>query len=224
MIIVTGSSRGIGKYLFNELSKYEKVIGIYNKTKPEIEDNYEKMDITDEESIIRFVSENEDVLNDIVLIHCAGNNFNSMLHKLDLENWNDVINTNLTSSFLLSKHLLPLMRKQNYGKIIFFSSVVSLLGPIGTAAYASAKSGLWGLTKTISTENVSKNITCNTINLGYFDIGMISEIPQKILDTIIDSIPMKKLGKPDDILRTVKYLIDTDYITGSMININGGLV
>jgi len=223
MIIITGASKGIGKFLFDELSKYDKVIGFYNKTKPENCDNYEQVDVTDEDSIKKFVLKYEDVLSDVVLIHCAGSNFNSMLHKLNLEDWNNVINTNLTSSFLLTKHLLPIMRKQSFGKIVFFSSVVPLIGPIGTCAYSSAKAGLWGLTKTISTENVFKNITCNTINLGYFDIGMIGEVPQGILDKVIDTIPMKRLGKPSDILRTVEYLVDTDYITGTMINVNGGL-
>jgi len=224
MIIITGASKGIGKYLFDKLSKYDKVVGFYNRTKPENNEDYEQVDVTDEESIKKFILQYEDKLSNVVLVHCAGNNFNSMLHKLKLEDWNDVINTNLTSSFLLTKHLLPIMRKQSFGKIIFFSSVVPLIGPIGTCAYSSAKSGLWGLTKTISTENVFKNITCNTINLGYFDIGMISEVPKNILDKVVDTIPMKKLGKPVDILKTVNYLIETDYITGTMININGGLV
>ena len=90
-------------------------------------------------------------------------------------------------------------------------------------AYASSKSALWGMTKVIAKENASKGITVNNLNLGYFDIGMISEVPENILDSIIQLIPVKKLGDPKNILNAINFLIYSDYITGTSIDINGGL-
>ena len=115
------------------------------------------------------------------------------------------------------------MRKKRYGRIILFSSVVPQIGVPGTSAYSASKAGLWGLTKTVAIENATYGITINTVNLGYFNIGMIKDVPTELLNKIIISIPMEKLGDPINILKTVEYLISTDYITGSQINLNGGL-
>ena len=105
------------------------------------------------------------------------------------------------------KHLIPLMREQKFGRIINFGSVVPQIGMQGTAAYAGSKSALWGITKVIAKENAIKGITVNTLNLGYFNVGMISEVPEKILNSIVDTIPVKKLGDPKNILNAIKFLI-----------------
>ena len=195
MIILSGASKGIGEYLTDFFIKEgQEVIGLYNSTTPSNHKKYyQKLNITDEESIANFVSCNSKILNDIVLINCAGINFNSITIKFDFSEWKKVFEVNTHGTFLLIKHLLPFMREQTYGRIINFSSVVPQIGMQGTVAYAGSKSALWGMTKVIANENATKGITVNTLNLGYFDIGMIREVPEGILNSIIDTIPVKKL-------------------------------
>lgn len=226
MIIISGASRGIGKYLLEQfIDEGEKVIGFYNKTRPTIHlDRYVQLDVTQEKQIVDFISSYKDQLNEIKLIHCAGVNLNGFTHKLTLENWRYVMQGNLDSAFLLSKHLLPLMREQNYGRLVFIASVVPQIGVPGTSAYASSKAGLWGLTKVISKENASKNVTANCLNLGYFNIGMISEVPEEMMNAVLNTIPMKKLGDPKNILLALKFILSSDYLTGAELAINGGLV
>ena len=122
------------------------------------------------------------------------------------------------------RNVLPIMREQNYGRIINLSSIVAQSAIPGTSAYAASKSALWGLTKSISAENASKGITINNINLGYFDIGIIRDVPEKLLREIVNNIPFKRLGKPEEIVNTINYLINTEYITGTSIDLNGGLI
>jgi NAD(P)-dependent dehydrogenase (short-subunit alcohol dehydrogenase family) len=115
------------------------------------------------------------------------------------------------------------MRECNYGRIINLSSVVPQKGIPGTSAYAASKAGLWGLTKSIAAENAKKGITINSLNAGYFNIGMTSEIPEEILSGIISMIPMQKLGDPENIYNAVNFLINADYVNGTSVDINGGL-
>lgn len=226
MIIISGASRGIGKYLLEKyIAEGQSVIGIYNKTKPsKHSDRYVQIDVTDEQQVSGFVSQHKEQLKDIRFIHCAGVNLNGFTHKLSLDDWRFVMQGNLDSAFLMSKHLLPLMREQNYGRLVFVASVVPQLGVPGTSAYSGSKAGLWGLMKVISKENALKGITANCLNLGYYNIGMISEVPEDMMKVVLNTIPMKKLGDPINIYNAMQFLFESDYITGTEININGGLV
>jgi len=225
MIIISGASKGIGSYLLDKFqSEGQEVVGLYNSTPPSANTElFQSLNLLEESQIVKFVNKNLSHLKDIVLINCAGTNYNSMSHKFDFTEWKNIFDVNTHGTFLLIKHLLPLMREQNYGRIINFSSVVPQIGSIGTAAYAGSKSALWGITKVISKENASKGITINSLNLGYFDIGMISEVPENFLNSIIEQIPKKALGDPQNILNAINFLINSDYITGTSIDINGGL-
>lgn len=226
MVIITGASRGIGKYLFESFIKDNKdVIGTYNKTDPGEfhRGNFYKMDISDEKNIDKFIKDQRDNLLHIILINCAGININAIAHKITLEEWESVLNINLTGTFLIIKKLLPIMREEKFGRIINFSSVVPQKGVPGTVAYSASKSGLWGMTKAIASENATRNITINTLNLGYFNIGMIQEVPDDLKQIILEQIPMKRFGDPINILNAVNFLIESPYITGQCININGGI-
>lgn len=225
MVIISGASRGIGNFLLKYfLTKKVDVIGFYNKTKPiENVDHFWNVNITSEDNILNFIDKNKSRLENIVLLNCAGNNYNSFAHKSDPLSWEEVIKVNLFGTYLLTKSLLPIMREDSYGRIVNFSSIVAQKGIMGTSAYASSKSGLWGLTKSIAIENANKNITINSLNLGYFNIGMISEVPDKILETIVENIPMKKLGDPKNIINAIDFIVKSDYLTGTTIDINGGL-
>lgn len=226
MIIITGASRGIGKYLLCKyISEGKSVVGLYNSTIPDraIAQYYYKVNICNEDEIVNFIKKNSEKIENLVLINCAGRNSNSVAHKTELEAWENVNRTNLTGVFLITKHLLPIMRAKGFGRIVNFSSVVPQIGTPGTISYASSKSALWGLTKVVANENATKGITCNCLNLGYFDLGMISEIPSELLEKIIETIPMKKLGGAINIYNAIEFLINSDYITGTDININGGI-
>jgi NAD(P)-dependent dehydrogenase (short-subunit alcohol dehydrogenase family) len=224
MFIITGASGGIGSYLRKEfLSKKEEVIGLYNNTTPIQLDSMYKVDISDAIEVKTFVENTKDKLNQIILINCAGSNYDAFAHKADPTKWARLISINLIGTFNIINALLPIMRQQGYGRIINMSSIVAQKAIAGTSAYAASKAGLWGMTKAIAVENASKNITINNINLGYFDIGMIHAVPEPMQQSIKESIPFKKFGDPSDIFKTVKYLIDCDYITGTSVDVNGGL-
>ena len=226
MIIINGASRGIGKYLFNKyLDAGVDVVGTYNSTSPDNHiERYFKVDVTDPGQIEEFFNKIENKLPELSLINCAGTNYNSFAHKSALVEWKRVIETNLIGTFSFIRVALGYMRQYNYGRIINFSSVVAQKGVPGTSAYAASKSGLWGLARSIAVENSELGITINNINLGYFDIGMISEVPAKFKEGIIKSIPNKKLGDPNEIYLACEYLRSSPYINGTSIDISAGLV
>lgn len=227
MLIITGASRGIGNYLLNSfIEKSEEiVIGTYFNTKPsENIDNYIRLDVCDYDQVAMFVQENLDILKEITLINCAGITYNAFTHKSDPQRWKNVIETNLFGSYNLIRALLPLMREQKFGRIINFSSVVAVKPTPGISPYAASKSALWGFSKSVAIENAAFNITINNINQGYSELGMIEMVPDEFKKNIIAQIPAGTLCEPGDILNTVNYLRMTKYITGSSIDLSGGLI
>ena len=227
MIVLTGASGGLGSYVIEKLSKDFDIIGTYNTHKPSNEFpsvSYYKVDLTDSESIEQFTASVKDKLENIVLINMAGISLDGVGHKMKEEVWDQVIDTNLTGTFLMCRAMLPFMREQKKGRIVNISSVVGQMGVPGTVAYSAAKSGLFGLTRTLAMENVSKNITVNVLALGYYNTGMINVISPEIQEMIKANIPMKRFGDPRNIELAIRFLIESDYTTGSVININGGLI
>jgi NAD(P)-dependent dehydrogenase (short-subunit alcohol dehydrogenase family) len=226
MIIITGASRGIGKFLLESYIKNnEKVIGIYNNSLPEQNSEFfEKVDVTNIDEITELIKSKSDVLNDITLINCAGISNNGFGHKINYEKWKKVIDVNLFGTYNFIRLLLPIMREQKFGRIINFSSVVAIKPTPGVSAYAASKSALWGLSKSIAIENAPLNITINNVNLGYSELGMIETVPEEYINKIIAQIPVGELCSSQDILNTVNYLRSTKYITGASIDLNGGLI
>jgi acetoacetyl-CoA reductase/3-oxoacyl-[acyl-carrier protein] reductase len=221
MYVIIGASRGIGYFLFDELSnRGEIVIGTYNKTdldKP----NYYQLDILSEDSINLFVEKINKKYSNINLIICSGVNYNNYAHKSDIEEWSKVINVNVIGTFSIISKLLIKMRSDTYGRIITFSSVVAQKGAPGTSAYSASKAALWGLNKAIAIENAYKGITINSVNLGYFDIGMIKDVPANFKEMIKESIPTKQFGNPINILNAVDFIVKSDYLNGTSIDVNG---
>lgn len=221
MYIIVGASKGIGKYLYTELSKRgESVIGTYNSNKVE-KDNFYHLNLEDEESINNFYAIIESKCELINLIICSGLNYNSFAHKTDMSSWRKVIDVNLIGTFSILSKFLPMMRSQNYGRILTFSSVVAKMGVHGTSAYSASKSALWGLNKAIAMENATKGITINSVNLGYFDIGMIQDVPESYQTIIKETIPTKKFGDPQNILNAVDFIVKSDYMNGANFDLNG---
>ncbi len=227
MIIITGASRGIGKYLFNSFlqASEELIIGTYLNTKPtENIEMFTRLDVCNFGQINNFIQGKSGELKEITLINCAGINYNSFAHKSDPEKWKSVIETNLIGTYNIIRALLPIMREQKFGRIINFSSVVAIKPTPGISPYAASKSALWGMSKSIAIENAAFNITINNINLGYSELGMIEMVPDEYKKNIISQIPAGILCEPKDIFNTVNYLKTTRYITGSSIDLNGGLI
>lgn len=226
-VLITGASRGIGSFLMNKLFDHGYLVyGTFNQTQPrgKLEQFYTKVDVSKYTQVNEWVDSTVSIDDKIVLINCAGINYNTYAHKADSEKWKKVIEVNLLGSFYPICAVLPYMRKVGFGRIINLSSILAQKGVPGTSAYASSKSALWGMSKSIAVENAEKGITINSLNLGYFSIGMIEEVPKQIISSIKTSTPVKEIGKPENILNAVKFLIETEYITGATIDINGGLL
>lgn len=227
MIIITGASKGIGQFLLNSFVGLNDndVLGTYLSSKPlEHLDKFVQLNVTEYDKVQEFVNNYTDKLNNLTLINCAGITNNAFAHKCDPEIWKNVIDTNLVGTYNVIRALLPIMRIQKFGRIINFSSVVASKPTPGISSYAASKAALWGMSKSIAIENAALNITINNINLGYSELGMIEMVPEEYIKTIISQIPSGILCPPADILNAVNFLISTRYITGSSIELNGGLV
>lgn len=229
MIIITGASKGIGRFLFCRF-KMEGVdiMGTYNSTCDGIGSDkkfYYKVDISDYKQVRELLESIKPLLNTIILINCAGISYTSYAHNSDIIQWKNVIDVNLTGTFNVIHCFLPLMRQQHYGRIINFSSVVAKLPTPGITAYTASKAGLIGLTKSLATENASLGITVNTINLGYASLGMgLNNVPEVFQEKMKKRIPSGRFCNPEEIYKTIKYIIDTEYINGADIDLNGGLL
>ena len=160
-----------------------------------------------------------------ILINAAGVSKSAVSWKTPLDDWNETIAINLTGPFLCIKHVIPFMRENNYGRIINISSVVAQSGFPGTVAYSASKAGLIGMVKTIAKEVASKNVTVNNIALGYFNKGMINQIPENLQEDIKETIPKKEFGKINELTNCLAYLSseNSEYLTGQTINLNGGM-
>jgi acetoacetyl-CoA reductase/3-oxoacyl-[acyl-carrier protein] reductase len=227
MYIITGASRGIGQYLFNRLrSEGEDVAGTFYTTPQGVPDpeHMFAVDVGDAGQVLRWIAGLQPRLNKIVLINCAGISYNAFGHKADLDRWQRVIQVNLIGSFNLIRALLPTMRAAGYGRIINFSSVVAQTPVPGTSAYAASKAALWGLSRALAVENASKGITINSLNLGYFDLGIIREVPADLQQSVKARIPSGSFGRPDQIYQAIKFVIATEYMNGASLDLNGGMV
>jgi NAD(P)-dependent dehydrogenase (short-subunit alcohol dehydrogenase family) len=229
MIIITGASKGIGRYLFSRF-KMEGVdiAGTFNSTTDGIESDkefYYKVDISDYKQVELLRETIKPLLNNIILINCAGISCTAYAHKSDLIQWKNVIDVNLTGTFNVIHCFLPLMREQRYGRIVNFSSVVAKLPTPGVSAYAASKAGLIGLTKSLAIENASLGITVNAINLGYADLGMgMNDVTVEYKKKLKNLIPAGRFCNPEEIYSIVEFIINTEYLNGADVDLNGGLI
>ena len=160
------------------------------------------------------------------VINVAGSSKNGMSWKISKNDFMTVIQDNLLTAFLCSKEFIPDMREKQFGRIIHFSSIVGSTGIAGASSYCAAKAGLAGLTKSMSKELASKNITVNAIALGYFNAGLINDVSDDMQSEIKKSIPMQRFGEESDIGSLIQYLISDEakYFTGQIVNLNGGQI
>lgn len=231
VILLTGASGGLG----TAMAKHLKACGYrlalhYFTNKPAFKESEDircySADLIDKNQIQGLIAAIQHDFGRLdMVINNAGISRNGMSWKLDFEDWERSVAINLSAPFYISQLAIPLMRKQNFGRIINISSVVGQTGFIGTSAYAASKSGLFGLTKTLSKELAAFNITVNSFALGYFNEGMIRDVPEELQQQIIEQIPMKKLGNMQSINHALDFVLDENsgYYTGQILNLNGGL-
>jgi acetoacetyl-CoA reductase len=159
-----------------------------------------------------------------VLVNNAGITRDTTMHRMSFEQWNAVIQTNLSSCFNMSKAVIDGMRERKFGRIVNVGSINGQAGQYGQVNYAAAKSGIHGFTKALAQEGAARGITVNAVAPGYVDTDMVRAVPADVLEKIVARIPVGRLGKAEDIARTVLFLVadDADFITGSTLSVNGG--
>ena len=170
-----------------------------------------------------FVSKVRNKLFKVVLIHAAVISLDNIAVKFKTEDWNRSINLNLNGNFFLTRALLTTMIKDDWGRVIHMSSIAGMRGTPGTIAYSTAKTGLLGMSKVLANEYARFGITSNVIIPGYFDTGLIDTLDKKSRQKILESIPSNKLGRPYNIVNAIDFLIKSEYVNGSAINIDGGI-
>ena len=234
-IILTGATGGIGGSILNILHKCNSNIiatGTNDNKLNDIKDKYKnvnikKFDISDHSSIESFISEcNDTFQNKIdVLVNNAGITSDNLSIRMKDEEWNKVINLNLTSTFLLSKHVIKKMLKNKNGKIINITSIVGHTGNIGQANYSASKAGLIGMSKSLALEYGKKNIKINCISPGFIKSEMTDKISESFKKNLEEKISLERLGAPEDVANAVVFLASglSDYITGETIHVNGGM-
>lgn len=209
---VTGGSGGLGQYICQYMRAQGATVWA---------PSHATLDVTRPDSVGASLA----ALNANILINCAGVSRSAMSWKTSDENWAATLDTNLTGVFNCIRAVLPGMRERGWGRIINLSSVVGQTGVAGTSAYAASKAGISGLTRAVAAEAARKGVTVNALALGYFDAGMIRDVPAETRKRIVDAIPVGRLGRPEEVCGIIGFLCTDEaaYITGQTINVNGGL-
>lgn len=236
--LVTGASRGIGQTIALALGKQgATVVGTATSEKgAEAISAYLKengingqgmaLNVTDADSIDQVMTSMTEAFGaPTILVNNAGITRDNLLMRMKEEEWNDIINTNLTSVYRLSKACLRAMTKARKGRIISISSVVGASGNAGQTNYSAAKAGLIGFTKSLAREVGARGITVNTVAPGFIDTDMTRALPDAQRDALLGSIPLNRLGQPEEIAAAVAFLASPGaaYITGETLHVNGGM-
>lgn len=238
--LVTGSSRGIGRAIALELGRRGVNVAVnYAGSEAKAEEVVEELtslgvkamkvqaNVADEKAVKAMMKEVTSTLGSIdVLVNNAGITRDNLLMRMKEEEFDDVIETNLKGAFLCTKTVTRQMMKQRSGRIINIASIVGVSGNPGQANYVAAKAGLIGLTKSTAKELATRNILVNAIAPGFITTDMTDVLTDEQKTAILDSIPLEKLGEPEDIANVVCFLASDDakYITGQTIHVDGGMV
>ncbi len=231
--LVTGGTRGIGEAIslalkeagYNVVATYAGNEEAANKFTADTGIPTYKFDVGDYDACQAAVATIESDVGPVeVLVNNAGITRDGTMHKMTFEQWNAVIQTNLTSCFNMCHAVLNGMRERNFGRIVNIGSINGQAGQYGQVNYAAAKSGIHGFTKALAQEGAAKGITVNAIAPGYIATEMVRAVPENVLEKIVARIPVGRLGEASEIARGVMFLAadDAAFITGSTLSINGG--
>ena len=234
-IIVTGASGGIGNSIIKKLNEAGANIlasGTRIEKLEELKKNFKnikilKFDISQSDKIEGFIENATNELGGSLdgIINNAGITQDNLAIRMSLDEWQKVININLTSTFLMSKFAIKKMLKNKSGKIVNITSVVGHTGNLGQANYTASKAGIVAMSKSLAIEYAKKNININCISPGFIKTAMTDKIDEKFKEVIVSKIPSARLGEPDDIANAVLFLSSdqSDYINGETIHVNGGM-
>jgi len=233
-ILVTGASGGIGREIVKKFISLEGTVvatgtnlerlDLLKKDFPNV--NVIKFDISEHSKIEEFIDNVFTQLSGLdILINNAGTNMDNLSLRMKDEEWQKVIDINLTSTFLLSKYAIKKMLKNKYGRIVNISSVVGHTGNLGQANYSASKAGIIGMTKSLAIEYAKKNITLNCVSPGFIQSKMTDNINESVKATLTSRIPMSRLGNAEDVANSVAFLSSdqASYVTGETIHVNGGM-
>ena len=238
VILVTGATRGIGKsiacslvcsdnYIVGTATSEQGAESITNYMKElKINGIGRVLDVTDGESVSNLISEISDSIGPpTILVNNAGITRDQLLMRMNEEDWDDVLETNLKSIYRLSKACLRGMMKNRWGRIINVGSVVGSMGNSGQSNYSASKAGMQGFSRALAREVGSRNITVNTVSPGFIETDMTSQLPEEGKKIMLEKIPLGRMGSPQEVACVVKFLASSsgDYITGETIHVNGGL-
>jgi len=233
LALVTGGTRGIGEAISVALKDAGyRVVANYAGNDTAAEEFKERtgipvarFDVSDFESCAQAMERIQSEWGPVeVLVNNAGITRDATMHKMDFKQWNDVIQTNLSSCFNMCRAVIAGMRERGFGRIVNIGSINGQAGQYGQVNYAAAKSGIHGFTKALAQEGAGKGITVNAIAPGYIATDMVRAVPDKVLEKIVERIPVGRLGEAQEIARGVVFLVadDAGFITGSTLSINGG--
>lgn len=236
---VTGGTRGIGAAITRALAKegicvaagYSRGTDSATKLKSELEHQGAKISVhqgrvDSPEDCDRVVKEALDAWGRIdFLVNNAGITIDKTVRKMTDEDWCGVMDVNLSGAFRMTKAVLEHMISRGSGRVVNISSVIGQTGNVGQANYAASKAGLFGFTKSLALEMAQRGITVNAVAPGFIETEMVAAVPKDALQKVIDRIPQRRLGKPEEVARVVRFLLEDEssYITGAVFNINGGL-
>lgn len=231
--LVTGGTRGIGEAISMALKDAGYTVAANYGGNDQAAQEFTartgipayKFDVSDYDAVAAGIAKIQEEVGPIeILVNNAGITRDGVLAKMTFDKWNKVLQTNLTSCFNTCHAVVGGMRERGFGRIVNIGSLNGQAGQYGQVNYAAAKSGIHGFTKALALELASKHVTVNAVAPGYVETEMVMAVPQPVLEKIIKQIPMGRLGKPEDIARTVLFLVadEADFITGSTLSINGG--
>ncbi|HEV7178919.1 MAG TPA: 3-oxoacyl-[acyl-carrier-protein] reductase [Candidatus Baltobacteraceae bacterium] len=237
--IVTGGTRGIGAAITNALvNAGAHVAAGYSKGKDSAEACAEKIragggSVSTHQGRVDDFDDCKRVVDEVLaqfghvdfLVNNAGITLDKTLRKMSAEDWHNVLNVNLSGAFNMTKAVLDHMIERGSGRVVNISSVIGQTGNVGQANYAASKAGLFGFTKSLALEMANKGITANVVAPGFIGTEMVAAMPEAALQRVIDKIPTKRLGKPEEVARVVRFLCEDEssYITGAAFHVNGGL-
>ena len=233
--LITGASGGIGKEIAKVLIEHNAEVCISGRNHEELNALKKSLgkkchvvtcDLSKKDEIIELIKKADEFMGHIdILVNNAGITKDNIFLRMSENEWEDVLNVNLNSTFNILKLITKGMVKRKYGRIINISSVVGVTGGAGQVNYSASKAGLIGLTKSLSQEIATRNITVNCIAPGFIETPMTEKLDDKRKDAILNSIPMNRIGEPKDLSSAIIFLAsqESSYITGQTIHINGGL-